>query len=428
MDLKANVQIIQSIRGFRMITVGMIRNLIRWLAVALFLVSCLSDPPSSSNDLPTVTTKYGIWIKPTEIATFDSVCVVIVMNEDSLHKVFLPGSQDAQGKIRYEIVALENTLVKVYANVWYQGTSIAIQQGSFVSGQAPEIEQVVLSPILNMSSLYRETKSGFLLNLSAQTPGWSSEPHISIDRQGYGIWDTMIQGSTFSSWENWGLPFNSTVTAYVRVSDELDHHFVYPFTVISSDTIIDARDGKVYRMSMIGNQVWMSENLHYATENYFCYENDSQNCDMDGYLYTWSDAMALGDSCDTSDCSSLIEQKHQGICPIGWRIPSKTDWDTLQTVVLRGSNIKAVIDWNDFWNDEPYNMKDIFAFSAYPAGFRKNDGDWSSRGYNSRMWSSTQTTKESAWHRSVMWNDVVFREFMDVKGLAMPVRCIKNSP
>ena len=85
---------------------------------------------------------------------------------------------------------------------------------------------------------------------------------------------------------------------------------VIPDLVPGSDSsITDHRDGQIYKTVKIGNQVWMAENLNYETENSYCYDDRMSNCLKYGRLYTWSNAME--------------------VCPRGWRLPNKEDWETL---------------------------------------------------------------------------------------------------
>lgn len=122
---------------------------------------------------------------------------------------------------------------------------------------------------------------------------------------------------------------------------------------ISSDTSLDCgdqitdRDSFSYKTVQIGDQCWMAENLNTGKTilcleqggfncstipsdtseiEKWCYKNNPENCSIYGGLYSWAEAMQLSDSCTGGECSSQINEKHQGICPNDWHIPTDKEW------------------------------------------------------------------------------------------------------
>ena len=138
----------------------------------------------------------------------------------------------------------------------------------------------------------------------------------------------------------------------------------------AANTLTDLRDHKVYRTTTIGDQVWMAENLNYvylkptATEDSssFCYKDSVKYCDTYGRLYFWSAAVdSLGlFSEDCKDCGDGKECKPEepirGLCPKGWHLPSKAEFQTLLDEVggkaIAGKKLKATSGWKDGANGD----------------------------------------------------------------------------
>ena len=104
--------------------------------------------------------------------------------------------------------------------------------------------------------------------------------------------------------------------------------------------ILDERDGQVYKVIEIDDQVWMAQNLNYEATNSYCYNDNDTNCTKYGRLYTWAaaiDSVALYGGGKGVNCgygkACILPDTVYGICPPGWHLPTNTEWNTLVTEV-----------------------------------------------------------------------------------------------
>lgn len=97
----------------------------------------------------------------------------------------------------------------------------------------------------------------------------------------------------------------------------------------NSETFTDPRDGQVYKIVKIGDQVWMAENMNYETENSSCLFDDPANCEKYGRLYRIFD--------------------REEFCPKGWHVPNNEEWkilfDYLGGEDVAGGKMKSITGW-----------------------------------------------------------------------------------
>jgi len=197
-------------------------------------------------------------------------------------------------------------------------------------------------------------------------------------------------------------------------------------------------DGQTYRTVRIGTQVWMAENLNYDVPDNttdVCYDNNSSNCTTYGRLYDWATAMGLNPSCNSINCASEVQSKHQGICPSGWHIPSDDDWSQLINYVgsnsVAGKHLKAETGWSDCGPSDSgssylYSCEDTHGFSALPGGFGGLDGRFSSVGNSGYWWSANENSSGNAYYRSMGYgNDDVYWSHGGKTNL-LSVRCVQD--
>ncbi|MCQ2102017.1 MAG: fibrobacter succinogenes major paralogous domain-containing protein [Fibrobacter sp.] len=176
----------------------------------------------------------------------------------------------------------------------------------------------------------------------------------------------------------------------------------------------------------------MAENLNYAPSDISdmgsfawsgCYNDDPENCEKYGRLYTWEVAMNNAACAYGKKCSPSGVQ--QGICPEGWHLPSNSDWSTLWTAVggtsTAGTKLKSTSGW-----DSNGNGADNYGFSVLPAGDRDNDGSFSYQGSNANFWSSSEYDSVNAWNWSFYGSLAYVGQGSNSKDYGFSVRCLKD--
>lgn len=177
---------------------------------------------------------------------------------------------------------------------------------------------------------------------------------------------------------------------------------------IPANVFTDSRDGKVYKMVTIGDQVWMAENLAYAPSsgNYWAYGV----VETYGYVYDWYTA--------------------QNVCPTGWHLPSAEELTILHDNVGGvdvGVKMKSTYGWN-----ENRNGTNESGFSGLPGGYYVNDEIFFRRvGFQGCWWSSTMIDTTNIWNdTSLAWFRTLehnsFNKFLQRKERGNSVRCLKD--
>jgi uncharacterized protein (TIGR02145 family) len=203
---------------------------------------------------------------------------------------------------------------------------------------------------------------------------------------------------------------NAGCTLYVPLGSAANYrttegwnHYI---TRIKEYEKVTDNEGNVYHGIQVGTQSWLVENLrtkHYnnnesiqtpsnpnvdltylPSANYvWNVDNDPANAYVYGRLYTWNAAM---DS--------------RGICPIGWKMPNISDWQTLLTYVKNNnstSQTKALAS-SGLWYDDPDAPENTPSYNRstnnesglliFPSGIRHTEGSFEGLWGVSYLWSS----------------------------------------
>jgi len=212
---------------------------------------------------------------------------------------------------------------------------------------------------------------------------------------------------------------------------------------MSNSTFIDSRDSNIYQIVTIGNQVWMAENLKYlpsitepntgsaTTLCYYVYgyngtnvdeAKESVNYNTYGVLYNWAAAMA-GSASSVANPSVV-----QGVCPIGWHLPSYMEWTELTDYLggdyVAGGKLKET--GTIHWNSPNEGATNETGFTALPGGYYQFDEDFSSICYFGIWWNATEYNTNFAWSHYLNFSFRYMYEVFSNKASGLAVRCVRN--
>ncbi|MCB0824246.1 MAG: hypothetical protein KDC09_16230 [Bacteroidales bacterium] len=207
------------------------------------------------------------------------------------------------------------------------------------------------------------------------------------------------------------------------------------------NNFIDERDGKLYATTQIGTQCWMAQSLNVGvqvtpgtgqTDNdiieKFCYDDNAANCDTYGGLYQWDEIMEY-----------TTTEGTQGICPVGWHIPTDNEFCTLENYVDAGTLNCTRITWEgidagdhmreagtNHWLAPNTGADNSTGFRARGAGEYGSSGGYVNLLELVRFQSSTENGSAYRWTRGFSDSESRVLRSAPVKALALSVRCIKD--
>lgn len=191
--------------------------------------------------------------------------------------------------------------------------------------------------------------------------------------------------------------------------------------------LVDDRDGQTYKTVKIGDQWWMAENLNYEVDSSFCYNDSAEYCGKFGRLYRWAATVGKSErECGHGYTCSLPSGNIQGVCPSGWHLPSRVEWETLINAVggksIAGIKLKSTSGWNHSGDGT-----DAFGFTALPAGYRLNHGDYYYKGGIADFWSSTERSSNYyAYNMYLSYDNDFASPGSNNKSYGYSVRCIQD--
>ncbi len=243
------------------------------------------------------------------------------------------------------------------------------------------------------------------------------------------------------------------LSTYLRKTDAIITDLQNQLALLVGLTTLVDIDGNSYSLVIIGNQIWMKENLRVRRYNdnseikfdnsggtsgnffgqtwsgltygaYTLYSNDStttpSNLNKYGYLYNWYAVKGI------STTGSIT---YKNICPIGWHVPSDTDWTALTTYLGGESGASASGKMKSigtaYWNSPNTAATNQSGFSVFPGGGRDNGGFFNGIRTTAYFWSATEDDT-LAWYRGLGYEHDNVDRYTTFKSFGASVRCLKD--
>jgi len=199
-------------------------------------------------------------------------------------------------------------------------------------------------------------------------------------------------------------------------------------TFICGQSVIDTRDNQQYNTVEIGAQCWMTSNLNFGlqiasesdqsdndTVEKYCYNNQEINCDTYGGLYQWDEMM------DYSRIQGTV-----GICPVGWHIPTASEWGVLSEYFGGDDQAGLKLKETGFthWSLSCMDGDGTVSFNGLPAG-TVFSGNFFNLGEVAQFWSSTSLAS-FGYKRVLGCNDDDFLEDISHRDYGHSVRCVRS--
>lgn len=185
------------------------------------------------------------------------------------------------------------------------------------------------------------------------------------------------------------------------VVSEYDNHY---------GSLTDTRDGQTYKVAIIAGQHIMAGNLNFDDGKAVLYDNDPENGEVHGRLYTWEMAMEA--------------------CPPDWRLPTRSEYALIREY-LGGEYVaggKMKLPGTDHWEEPNEWATNSSGFSAPGSGmYQPGHLEFYSLGESTTYWTMTETDYDAAWSMVLMTrNGRMAIQNTTSKELWFSVRCIKD--
>ena len=197
--------------------------------------------------------------------------------------------------------------------------------------------------------------------------------------------------------------------------------------------------GYNYETVQIGEQCWFAENARYLPE--VSPADIGSVSEAHGYVYDYegtsvTEAMATSSFQEYGAVYNFTAIQVWEICPVGWSVPTDSQWQELEGILGMDSEELNETDWrgtDEGWKlmsedwPSPAQPNNSLGFSAKPSGGRAVEGFFGGQGQLEHWWTSTEDAEDASWYRYIDKNHGGITRFTYTHSVGLSARCIKDA-
>jgi uncharacterized protein (TIGR02145 family) len=191
-------------------------------------------------------------------------------------------------------------------------------------------------------------------------------------------------------------------------------------------------DGNTYKTVVIGDQLWMAENLKATSLNdgtEIAVIADSamwENLSTPAFCWYNNDAASFSGTYGALYNAYTINTGK--LCPAGWHIPEKKEWLVLREFLGDSVNGGAKLKETGtiHWLSPNKGATNSSGFTALGAGIRYFEGTFASILSYTAFWSATETGNDEEWYIGLYYAKTSFIMDFRNKKHGFSIRCLKD--
>ncbi|MFW2387241.1 MAG: fibrobacter succinogenes major paralogous domain-containing protein [Polyangiales bacterium] len=150
-------------------------------------------------------------------------------------------------------------------------------------------------------------------------------------------------------------------------------------------------------------------------------------------MSTWAAAM------NGEESSSTNPGRVQGVCPSGWHLPGRAEWKQLEMFLGMSQASADSIGWRGtdeggklkeagftHWDSPNTGATNSSGFTALPAGYRYEHGEFSNIGFAIGFWTSEEYDTSTAWIRYLDAIRSDTHQNNNDKNFGFSIRCVQD--